>query len=510
MSRILGFVRDILIARFLGTGAEADAWVVAFRFPNLFRRLFAEGAFNAAFVPLFAKQLEENGEERARQFAQESLSVLLAALLLFTALAQMTMPYLMVVVAPGFLDDPEKYDLTVLFTRIAFPYLLFMSLVALFSGLLNALGRFAAAAAAPVILNVVLILALAVFRPLFPSPGHALVWGVVAAGALQFLMVVWAAHQAGMALRLPRPRLTPGVRRLLALGIPGVIAGGITQINILVGTMISTFEDGAASILYYADRVYQLPLGVIGIAIGVVLLPDLSRRLRAGDFVSADESQNRAFEFSMALTVPSAVALAVIPEPIVSVLFQHGAFAAEDAAKTALALQIFALGLPAFVLIKVFSPGFFAREDTLTPLYFAATGIIINIAASFFLFFQLELGYLGIAIATSVAGWVNGGLLGLRLWMLGYFAPDRRLLNRLPRILLAALVMGFALMLGQQQLTGLLQATLILQVIAVTVLVLGGMTAYAASSYLTGATTADDLKTAFRRRVPIQPNSENT
>ena len=418
ISRFLGFARDMLIAGVLGTGAVADAFFVAFRFPNLFRRLFAEGAFNAAFVPLFAKKLEAEGPIAARRFAEEAMAILLYALLVLTAFAEIAMPWLMYGLAPGFAENPEKFDLTVLMTRIAFPYLLCMSIVALLSGVLNSLQRYTAAAAAPVLLNIALIgvmLAAGYLGLDHGESGVFLAWGVALAGTLQLLMLAIAAYRAGIGLGFRRPRLTPDVRRLLALGVPGVIAGGITQINIAIGTIIASLEAGAVSYLYYADRIYQLPLGVVGVAIGVVLLPDISRKLRAGDMMAVQDSQNRALEFSLLLTVPAAVALLVMAEPICRVLYERGAFTVADAQSTAWALAAFAIGLPSFVLIKVFQPAFFAREDTRTPMWFALINLVVNIAGSIGLFYGLKAaGYAphtGIAAATTVSGWINAILL---------------------------------------------------------------------------------------------------
>ena len=328
MSRVLGFVRDILMAAVLGSGAVADAFFVAFRIPNLFRRVFAEGAFNSAFVPLFARRLEGQGQEQARKFAEQVASFLVFVLIVLTALAEIFMPWIMFAMAWGFSDTPEKFDLAVAMTRITFPYLIFVSLLALFSGILNAFGKFAAAAFAPVLLNVVFILVLAVLASggsgASEFSGLVLASAVTVAGVLQLLVVMFASRQIGMVLRIRPPRLTPGVKRLLALGIPGVIAGGITQINIIIGTFIATLQDGAVSWLYYADRLYQLPLGVVGIAIGVVLLPDLSRKFQEGNRVAAFESQNRSLEFSLILTLPAALALFIIPHEIISVLFERG------------------------------------------------------------------------------------------------------------------------------------------------------------------------------------------
>ena len=325
LSRVFGFIRDILIAATLGAGPVAEVFLVAFALPNMFRRFFAEGAFNSAFVPLFARRLEGEGEDAARHFAQEALAALLLVLLAVTALAEMAMVPLMFLLAPGFSDDPQKFDLAVALTRICFPYLAFVSLLALISGVLNALGRFAVAAFAPVLLNVVLIgaltLAIANGHGNSATAGYWLAIGVFIGGAVQLAAVAYELRRAGFPLRLQRPRLSPGVRRLLTLSLPAVLAGGITQINIVVGTIIASMAPGAVSYLYYADRIYQLPLGIVGIAIGVVLLPDLSRRLRAGEEASASEQMNRALEFSMVLTLPAAFALAVIAEPVVAGLF---------------------------------------------------------------------------------------------------------------------------------------------------------------------------------------------
>ncbi|MGI9380494.1 MAG: murein biosynthesis integral membrane protein MurJ [Methyloligellaceae bacterium] len=448
MSRVLGFVRDIMMAAVLGSGAVADAFFVAFRIPNLFRRVFGEGAFNSAFIPLFARRLEGQGAEEARKFAEQVASFLVFVLIILTALAEIFMPWIMFAMAWGFSDTPEKFDLAVVMTRITFPYLIFVSLLALFSGILNAFGKFAAAAFAPVLLNVVFILVLAVLVSngfgASELSGLILASAVTAAGVLQLLVVMFASRQIGMVLRIRPPRLTPGVRRLLALGIPGVIAGGITQINIIIGTFIATLQDGAVSWLYYADRLYQLPLGVVGIAIGVVLLPDLSRKFQEGNRAAAFESQNRSLEFSLILTLPAALALFIIPDQIISVLFERGAFSAQDTQATSLALAAFALGLPAFVLIKVFSPGFFANEDTRTPMYFAGISMIVNVVMSFALFWWI--GHVGIAVATSFAGWVNALLLWKTLTNRNFFVLDSRTKSFMVPLLASVSFMIFVLL----------------------------------------------------------------
>jgi putative peptidoglycan lipid II flippase len=505
-SRILGFVRDIFVAAALGTGPVADAFFVAFRFPNLFRRLFAEGAFNSAFVPLYARTLEGEGEAEARKFGEEALSVLLTSLLVVTAIAEITMPLLMFVMAPGFSSDPEKFELTVFLTRIAFPYLALVSLVAFYSGVLNSRGRFAAAAFAPALLNVVLIAALLLVFwkgwDSHPLAGVVMSVGTVLGGIAQLGLVMFATHRAGAVIALRRPRLTPRVRRLIKLGVPGVVAGGITQINIVIGTMIASLAPGAVSYLYYADRLYQLPLGIVGIAIGVVLLPDLSRQLRAGRDDLAGHSQNRAVEFAMALTLPSAVALFVMAEPIIEVLFQRGSFRPSDTIATAAALAAFAVGLPSFVLVKVFSPGFFAREDTRTPMWFAGISVAVNVVLSLALFPFLS--HVGIAIATAASGWVNALLLAVTLHRRGHFTADASLKRRLPLILLAALLMGVGLYVAMWALGPMLgHASFVVRASAVAILVVTGAVLFALFCQLTGA--AD-----FRRAIGLALHRRKT
>lgn len=503
-SRVLGFFRDVLMASLLGTGPIADAFVVAFRFPNLFRRLFGEGAFNSAFVPLFAKRLEGEGPDKARGFAEEAFSGLFFVLLIFLALAELAMPLLMYLFAPGFAEDPEKFNLTILLTRIAFPYLLFMSLVALLGGVLNSLNRFLVAAAAPVVLNVVMISVLLALRFAgfgeSATSGQALVWAVSFAGLLQFIVLYIAAAKAGMKLRLRKPSYSDGMKRMVMLGIPGVIAGGITQLNLVISTIIASHQASAASWLYYADRIYQLPLGVVGVAIGIVLLPEISRQLRKGDNPGVFNSQNRAIELSLFLTVPASIALVAIPYPIIQVLFQHGAFTQADTQASASALAAFAAGLPAFVLIKIFSPGFFAREDTKTPMYFAGLGVVTNIAGALILFPYI--GHVGIALATTVAGWLNALLLGVTLNRRGFFKIDDQLKFKLPRILASSLIMGVfllgAIYLFQPYFEG--GTAFLLRVGLLASMVILGAVIYFGLSFLTGAFSKVDFRTALKRK----------
>ncbi|MEL7468247.1 MAG: murein biosynthesis integral membrane protein MurJ [Pseudomonadota bacterium] len=493
-SRVLGFVRDILIAAYLGAGPVAEAFFVAFRLPNMFRRFFAEGAFNMAFVPMFSKRLEGDGPDAARAFGTEALSALFAALVAFTILAQIAMPWFVYALASGFQAD-ERFDMAVVFSRIVFPYILFISLAALFSGVLNAFGRFAAAAAAPVLLNVIFIGAIIAAAVMRWNVGLALVWAAAFAGIAQLALVWFAARRLGMGLIPMRPRLTPDVKRLISVGIPAALAGGVMQINLLVGTQVASYFDRAISWLSYADRVYQLPLGVVGIAIGVVLLPELSRRFRAGDRAGTADAMNRAAEFTMILTVPASVALVAIPGLIVGVLFERGAFTSADTQATALALAIYALGLPSFVLQKVLQPAYFAREDTRTPLRFAIVSMIVNVALAIGL--APVAGFLAAAIGTTLAGWANTALLWRGVRKLDPdLTIDGRLAHRLPRIVIASAIMGVA----AWAMTNGLRAALPGQTIAILALVLpASIVLYFALAIGLGAFRPSDLKQALRR-----------
>lgn len=502
-SRVLGFIRDMFIAAALGTGVVAEAFFVAQRLPNLFRRLFAEGAFTSAFVPLFAKEAESGGQEAARRFGEEALAVLVAALLVLTLLAEAGMVWLTFALAPGFAAEPGKLDLAVLLSRIAFPYLALISLTSLLSGALNGLNRFTAAAFAPTLLNAVLIAAL-VYVYYFAERGTTfagilLTAAITVGGVLQLAFLMVACRRAGLVLRLRLPRLTQGVKRLLALSGPAVIAGGIVQINIVVGTIIASLQPGAVSWLYYADRLYQLPLGVVGIAVGTVLLPELARALRGGRNDVALHSQNRAIEFAAALTLPATVALIAIPAPIIAVLFQRGAFAAADTAATAPALAAYAAGLPAFVAIKVLQPGFFAREDTKTPMRYGGVAMAVNVVAAFGLFPLF--GHVGIAAATSIAAWVNTVLLARALIGRGQLVADAALLKRLPLLALASLLMGVAVFAAASAASPLLaDGSLVVRIAVLGALVAFGLVLFGGLALVTRAVDITPIKARWRRR----------
>jgi len=503
-SRVLGFGRDVLMARYLGAGLAADCFFVAFKLPNFFRRLFAEGAFSAAFVPLFSRALGERETAQSRRaakaFAEDTLAALLAVLLIFTALAEAAMPWAMVALAPGFIDQPAKFGLAVELTRITFPYLMLISLVALFSGVLNAVGRFAAPASAPILLNLILIAALLGFHESELLTAKALAAGVSLAGIAQLVWLMAALRRAGFALRLPRPRLTPGVKRLLAVMLPVALGAGVMQVNLVFDIILASFlPEGSLSWLFYADRLNQLPLGVIGIAVGTVLLPRLSRALSGGSAAEAQHTHNRAIEAALLLTLPAAVALALIPEPLIRALFEHGAFGAADRKATAAALTAFALGLPAFVLVKVLAPGFFAREDTKTPVKFALVAMAANVLLSLGLIWTLA--HVGLALATALASWLNAGLLLGALLRRGHLVIDARLRRRFARMVIAAAGMGAGVTAIAEVAALGPAASIPAEIGLVALLVGGGLVLYALLAQLTGAARWSELRAMLTRQA---------
>lgn len=501
-SRVLGFVREALIANTLGTGPVADAFYAAFRFPNLFRRLFAEGAFNSAFVPLFAKELETGGKAGAREFAEQILSVLLIVLIALSAVAIIFMPFLVgTIIAPKFSDTPEKFDLTILLTRIMFPYLAAMSLVAMMAGILNSFRRYFLAAAAPVLLNIVLVGVLLSSQWIGIGDRELGIWmavGVVASGILQLGLLIYGILKQGFPISLRLPRITPSVKRLLVLAIPTAIAGGITQINLLVGQIIASAQDGAIAVMNFADRLMQLPLGVIAISIGVVLLPELSRALAAGDAKEASYLQNRSIEFGLGLTIPAAVGLFVMPAALIALLFEHGAFDRESTLTTAPVLAAFAAGLPSFVLIKIFQPAFYAREDMRTPMWYSGANAIINIALSLYLFPRI--GVTGLAVATSIAGWVNALLLIGHLYWGGQFRMGERTVRNIGIICLASLAMAFILHFGQLWIgPDLLDGALFTRLLWIAGLIASSSFLYFALVIATGAISREQINRLLRR-----------
>ncbi|WP_299845149.1 murein biosynthesis integral membrane protein MurJ [uncultured Paracoccus sp.] len=492
VSRVSGFIRDILMAAWLGTGPVAEAFLIALSLPNMFRRFFAEGAFNTAFVPMFAKKLEHRTE--AQRFAAEAFSGLFMVVLVISALAMIFMPGLVWLMASGFAGD-ERFALAVEYGRITFPYILLISMASMVSGVLNANGRFTAAAAAPVLLNLLFIAAMGLARYRGWDMGLTLAWATPLTGIAQLGLVWWDAHRTGWTFLPRRPRLSPDMRRLLAVALPAAFAGGVVQLNLLIGRQVGSQFEGAIAWLSYSDRLYQLPLGVVGAAVAVVLLPELARRLRAGDEAGGQSAYSRATEFGLFLTLPAAFAIAVIAVPMVATLFERGQFTAEDTVQTARALVVYALGLPAFVLQKILQPLYFAREDTRTPFRYALYSMVVNAAVAFGL--MGPMGFLAAALGTTIAAWVMVGQLWWGTRSMGQAArADDRLRRTAPRIVLASALMALALWFIE----GWLETANVSRIPGLAVLVIGGAAIYFALAFLTGAYKLSELKTAVRRR----------
>ena len=501
-SRVLGFVRDIVIAAKIGAGPIGDAFVTALMFPNLFRRVFAEGAFAQAFVPAYARTLEAEGPDAAEEVARQTMRGLFAATAALVIVAQLAMPWIMRVIHGGYETDSQSFTLAVLLTQITMPYLACMALSALLSGVLNSAGRFILSAGAPTVLNLFLIAA-ALLGTDAVNTATLSAWAVTLAGVAQAGLLWWGVARQKVSLSLGWPRLTPAVRKVIALAIPGTIAASGTQINILVSQALASFEAGAKSWLFYADRLYQLPLGIVGVAVGVAILPQLARASRAADGARSQALMDDGIGLAMALTLPAAIALLVAPTYMIDGLYVRGQFAGNDAAQAGLALVHYAWGVPAFVLIKVLAPAYFAREDTRTPMQFALATVALNTALGAGLFLWLRAqgwnGFPGLAIATSVAAWTNTLLLLFGLRKRGWYSPGPRLLSRLLSITLASVAMGAALVymqLNQARFAALVPSGKLVEVAAF--IGIGGLV-YAIAALIFGAIRLSDLRSLRRR-----------
>lgn len=505
LSRLVGFIRDIVLSAVLGSGAVADAFFVAFKLPNFFRRLFAEGAFSAAFVPLFARELHSGGRDEAMMFARQAQAALLLVLMPFTVVLIAAMPWAMTLLAPGMRDDAPTFAMAVEFGRIAFPYLLFISLASLYGGVLNSIDRFAHVAATPVLLNLALIGAVLGLTPFLPNSGYAASVGVAIAGVLQWLWLLIACARDDVPMTLVRPRWTARVARLVKLATPVAVGGGVQQISVVLDVVwASLLPVGTISALYYADRIAQLPLGVVGIAIGTALLPLLARELRAGHTEQALANQNRAIEFGLLFSLPAAVAIWLLADPMIRVLFERGRFGPDDTWRTAGALAAFSVGLPAFVLVKALTPGFFAREDTRTPLYIAIAAITANVALNVLFLFATQLAHVGIALASSLSGWLNAALLATVLLRRRQWIPDSRLISRTIRVIGATIGMGAALWTALVWLAAPLAHADFVGGVALAGICTLGAAVYAALGALLGIVKLSELRLMMRRQPGLK------
>lgn len=498
VSRIFGFARDILTAAILGAGPVADAFFVALKLPNFFRRVTAEGAFSVSFVPLYSEKLTKEGGEGADRFASNAFAVMLSVLIPFTILALIAMPWIIYAIAPGFEKGQMRYDLAVDLSRVTFPYLLLMSLTALMGGVLNARERFAPFAAAPIFFNLSLIGALLLFTPVMQTPGHAMAWGVFLAGILQFAWLLLSIRRARVKLEIKRPSFDGDMKRLFKLMGPGVIGAGVVHINLFADVIIaSLLEEGSISYLYYADRLNQLPLGLVGIAVGTALLPMLSKAFAAGDSALAQNLFNRAMEVCLLLALPAAAALFVAGEEMVRVLFERGEFTPDNTLKTANVLKGYAIGLPAYICVKVFSSAYWSRQDTVTPVKISVACTILNIVLA--LAFSRVIGVAGIALATGLAGWLQFALLRRGLGKLPEAKFDARLRTAVLKIIFSSVLMGAALYGFAYIAADWFAGAQMEKVLALIALVAGGAMVYAFAIILTGAVKPAELKRYLKR-----------
>ncbi|MBL4602352.1 MAG: murein biosynthesis integral membrane protein MurJ [Emcibacteraceae bacterium] len=499
ISRILGFIRDILMAAALGAGVVSDCFVVAFKLPNFFRRLFAEGAFSASFVPIFSVTLEKGGKKKALLFAEEAFACLAITLLVFVGIFELFTPALIFVLANGFTNDPEKFDLAVTLTRYTFPFILFVSLVSLLAGVLNSLGKFAETAAAPIILNLCLISALLYFANFMDTPAHTLAIAVSIAGFIQLLFLYRACHKAGYRIKIKLPRLTPRVKKLLLIMGPAALGAGVIQLNLLIDMIIAShLPDASMSYLYYADRLNQLPVGVIGVALGTVLLPYLSRSIANGDEAQVIKSQNQAIEMGLFFTIPAAVAFIVVPNDLIHVLLERSNFSAEAAFETSMTLAAYAAGIPAYVLAKVFVPGYFARGDTKTPLKFAVVALFVNVTLNLIL--MQYFAHVGLAMATAISAWINVFMLAGGLILKGHYQVEKAIIIRLSKYILCSIIMGAVVWYVQKQVHFLIEGGMAEQIFGLLILVVSGIGAYLVAIFITGTVKKDEIRALFSKR----------
>ena len=500
VSRVLGFARDMLMSRIMGATMAADAFQLAFRVPNTFRRLFGEGAFSAGFVPLFSQRLNRDGGlEEARKFSEEVLGVFLPTLFVFTLVFELAMPLFVWALASEWADNPEKFDLAIYLTRITFPYLLLISLVSLFAGVLNSMTRFVAAAFAPALLNLAMVAALLIVPAGGVKTAQALSIGVLIGGFLQVWLLWAAAKRAGISLRLRRPKMTPGVRQFINVVVPATLGAGVYQVSQFIDTFFATrLPEGSLSYMNYSDRLNQLPLSVIGTALGTAILPAISRFIDKDQPEEAAKIQGQAVELSMLLTLPAAVALWIVSIPLCTALFQGGRFTLEDARITGNVLAIIVSGLPAYVLVKVITPGFYARKDTKTPVKIAGIVLLANIVLNFALI--PPFGIYGLATAIAFCSWLNCVMLYIILVRRGHFHIQDWLWGRIARQLVAAVAMAAVLFFLREQFSTWFASSTGKRILAVGTIVAAGGCVYLLTAFLNGGMDRDAAMILLRRK----------
>lgn len=518
ISRIFGFVRDMLLARVLGAGLAADAYQLAFTLPNTFRRLFAEGAFSVAFVPMYSRKLAgENGEAEAAQFADDVLSVFVWILLGFSALAMIAMPLIVYALASEYANVSGKFELAVFLSRVTFPYLFFISLVAMLSGLLNARSRFAPGAIAPVLFNITLIGGIIAGYYLRGDSGDdrqvvsVLSVAVSLSGLVQFVYLWWAVKRAGLRLKFKFPKITPEVKRLGIIILPATFGAGIYQISQFVDTFFATsLPQGSLTLLKMGDRLNQMPLGIVGIALGTAILPMLSRFIQSGDKVQAQKLQSNAFEMATLLTLPAAAALAICAPAFTTAFFVGGKFTAADGATMSNIVVALVAGLPAYVIVKILNPGFFARSDTRTPVYCALASLIFNIGLNIYMISVAGYGIVGLAAATACSATLNCILLYIMLHRRGWFHFTASLAGRVLRQLLAAGAMSALLWWLMSWMAPYYSGSVLEKILSLTLIVVTGGAVYAGVGWFTGAIDKSQISALKRSRAPSRDDSDVT
>ena len=475
LSRIFGFLRDILIANFLGAGFLADIFFVAFRFPNTFRRIFSEGALNSAFVPIYSKLVLGKEKNESGIFAGNIISILTFSTLLIVILVEIFMPYFIQLIAPGFIEDEEKFSKLVYISRIIFPFLIFISISSIYSSILNANGKFALSAALPIILNVTLCLSL-IFSYYFSNRFlEFLSWGVLIAGIIQVIFLFFSINSNKIVVLFTR-KISSSVKGFFNLFFPSFFSSGLLQINILIGTIIASYESGAVSYLYYAERIYQLPLALVGIALGIALLPSISKKIKENLLPEVHSSIEKTIKFALIISVPASIGIYFISDIIIQVLFERGEFTSFATAETSSALKMFSFGLVAFILVKILTPVFFAYENARLPLIISFFNLAINTILSVLLFYHI--GFVGIALATSISAWLNVLVLYIFLSKKKYFNLSRAIVSPLLVVICASAVLGFYLLVASYYYSYYFNEFLVYKLLGISVILLSSIILY--------------------------------
>lgn len=504
-SRFIGFFRSILMASLVGAGSMADALIVAIKLPSVMRRIFAEGAFNAAFVPLFAGILAKDGHTKARSYAEEIFSLLVLVLAIFVLMAELFMPHVLKVILPGFSKTPERLEYAITFTRITAPFILFISVCALFSGILNSMERFAYAASSPMIGNIAIITVVFITKPFTPNHAEAFAWGILACSIVQALWVIIPAFRSGMSLRIKRPSLSNDVKKFFKLVIPAALGAGVVQINILLDMVIASYlPSGGISYLDYAERLNQLPLSTIGVAMGTALLPMLSRQLRVGEVDLAHKTQNLALEYALFLAIPSALGLIILAHPIVNAIYAHGKLNAAQSYEIGMTLMAFAIGLPAYIMIKIFTNIYYARQITSVPVIVGSVATVLNLVLNFILIRSLE--HVGLALATAIASWVNSIILLILLRRDKSMIWNQRFLRFLPKLGLASSVLGLFLLFARYVIWPYWGEKNFPALVGLIIIIIVSTFIYLLVSYALGIIKKGDMK--LRRKLIIEEKND--